>query len=658
MIIRKRPVPFAGLLVLSVLVLAVASMAVPADGKTGRQWEPVEWSFENPSYSGNPYDLVAKASLKHQPSGEVIATELFYDGGKTWKLRFTGTKPGKWKFVTKSKDPDLHHLGGEVSIEPNPGVAGFMTAYGNRWGRLGLDEAFVPQFVGYPAPKYYYRKPGRIDADIETWFGEHGFNGLQTFCACSFFDMDKFRYSEILSSDPNPDPRTFEALELLITKVHAAGGVVHIWAWGDEQRKMTPVKWGINGPVDRRLQRYICARLGPLPGWSMCYGWDLQEWARAKHLAPWHKYMHDHLGWFHFLGGRSPEMTQIYDGLDYSSYQKHRPTYDTYVEAIEQRHPGKPSFLEDRFRVRVNVYPKKDYDLDMTRRGLWASTLAGGAANIWAYLIDPPEDGRSRVYPNKDQLLTYARFWRDRFTKEMVRRNSLTNGVCLTVPGKLYVFYKEDCDAIRMDLVGMVGPLPAVAVDAKAGYEEIPLGLLKPDHACVFQAPRRSDWAVAVGGPKPAAPPQIDLGLLDAEAGVLRVQMANGDTIAVDKGGKKCRRNEDSADDTYVYFNVLGSFAYQGSRPELYILIEYYDEGTGKLRLQYDAAGDAKYEDGGSIELANTRVWKQYQFHIKDAYFGNRQNGGADFRIAAGGHHAFWLNTIKVADFDLLTAGK
>jgi len=112
MIIRKRPVPFAGLLVLSVLVLAVASMAVPADGKTGRQWEPVEWSFENPSYSGNPYDLVAKASLKHQPSGEVIATELFYDGGKTWKLRFTGTKPGKWKFVTKSKDPDLHHLGG------------------------------------------------------------------------------------------------------------------------------------------------------------------------------------------------------------------------------------------------------------------------------------------------------------------------------------------------------------------------------------------------------------------------------------------------------------------------------------------------------------------------------------------------------------------
>ena len=28
-------------------------------------------------------------------------------------------------------------------------------------------------------------------------------------------------------------------MELLITKVNAAGGVVHFWMWGDEQRKMT-----------------------------------------------------------------------------------------------------------------------------------------------------------------------------------------------------------------------------------------------------------------------------------------------------------------------------------------------------------------------------------------------------------------------------------
>jgi len=149
----------------------------------------------------------------------------------------------------------------------------------------------------------------------------------------STVDFDKSRSSEISSPSPNPDPRTFEALELLIRKVNAAGGVVHIWTWGDEQRKMTPKKWGINGQADRRLQRYICARLGPLPGWSMSYGFDLQEWVNQNDLRKWHEYMHRHLGWFHFLGGRAPDLTQIYDGLDYSSYQQHRPDYDVYVIA-------------------------------------------------------------------------------------------------------------------------------------------------------------------------------------------------------------------------------------------------------------------------------------------------------------------------------------
>jgi len=51
----------------------------------------------------------------------------------------------------------------------------------------------------------------------------------------------------------------------------AGWGAHPLWAWGDEQRRMTPKRWGINGKVDRRLQRYICARLGPLPGWSIAF---------------------------------------------------------------------------------------------------------------------------------------------------------------------------------------------------------------------------------------------------------------------------------------------------------------------------------------------------------------------------------------------------
>ena len=396
-------------------------------------FEPIDWTFSNPSYSVNPYDVVATATFTHAAEDNIV-TQLYYDGGDNWKLRFTGTAVGQWSFSTSSTDSDLNGLTGSVMVTDNPGVPGFTTKYagGNRWGRTGVNQAYVPQFAMYSTPYHYYNNPGLVDQGIETFFGDHGFNGLHTGVACRWFDINQTDYDGIPSMDPNPDPRTFEALELLIGKVHAAGGVVHIWQWGDEQRHQTPVKWGINRAVDRRLQRYICARLGPLPGWSMGYGFDLQEWVTADDLEVWHNYMQAHLGWSHYLGARSPDMTQIYDGLDYSSYQQWRPTYDTYVQGIEQLHPGKPTFFEDRFRVRENVYPEKDYDLDMTRRGLWHSTMAGGAANIWGYMIDPPADGSSGVYPNKHELLTYSRFFRmmsaigsDRFTKDMVRDLSL-----------------------------------------------------------------------------------------------------------------------------------------------------------------------------------------------------------------------------------------
>lgn len=483
---------------LSLMMIVMGSGVLPASTlKEAKLWEMISWDFPNATYEGNPFDLVARAIFTHTPSGRIIETELFYSGGDTWTMRFTGTLEGLWKYTTTSDDPELNGLTGQMRIGPNPGVPGFITRYGSKWGRTGIDQAFVPQYVMYCDLPQFHQNPQRIDADIQEFFVGHGFNGFHIGVMCRWFDFDKQRSDEIASESPNPDPRTFEALELLIRKVHSAGGVVHIWAWGDEQRRMTPRRWGLNGHVDRRLQRYICARLGPLPGWSMSYGFDLQEWAGEDNLRRWHQYMHEHLGWFHFLGGRAPDLTQIYSGLDYSSYQQHRPEYNLYAKAIDQ-YADKPTFLEDRFRVRKNVYPDKDYDFDMTRRGLWHSTMAGGAANIWGNLLDPRPDGMSHPYPNKAQILTWSRFWKDRFRKESVRDNSLTDGVCLKVPGKLLVFYKENTDSIAMDLSELGSAIEGIVVDTCGDYREIALGDLQAKPGQIFKASHRSDWAVAV----------------------------------------------------------------------------------------------------------------------------------------------------------------
>lgn len=469
--------------------------------RNGTQWTPfLEWSLNNPNYSGNPFDLLASATFVHAESGETRTTEMFYAGGSEWRFRFTGTRSGLWTFTTKSADPELNGKQGKVRIEPNPGVHGFVESNGNKWIRTGTNQAFVPQLVIYSEPAYFYNNPKKIDADIQTFIVEHGFNGFHVPVFCHWFELGAPQCNKINRSDPNPDPRTFEALEQLITRVHAAGGVVHLWAWGDDSRGENPKRWKLNGTQDQRVLRYIAARLGPLPGWTMGYGYDLFEWVDGKQLTTWHAYLQARMGWSHPLGARATKNTleQISEAMDYAAYEQHRPDYDTYVATIERR-PNKPAFSEDRFRIR-DEGREKDYTPDDTRRGLWRSTMAGGVANIWGNLLDGGSHERgSAPYPNKAQIRSYADFFKTRFVVDLARCNELSDGVCLKRPtNQHYLFYREDAASIRFDLTAMRGSQRVVAVDTLRPYAEIVVGTLAPGKH-TWQAPYPSDWALAVG---------------------------------------------------------------------------------------------------------------------------------------------------------------
>ncbi len=505
-------------------------------------WECLEWSLTNADYAGNPYDLVATVTFTHQESGEQITTEMFFDGDNSWKFRFTGTKTGKWTFATSCSVPALDDHSGTITVNPNPDLNahGFVTNFRSKWIWSGANEAFVPQLVMYKTPDKYYDKLQIIDEDIRVFLVEHGFNGFHTQVECRWFDINKPEQPGH-SDDPNPDRRTFEALELLITRVHESGGYVHIWAWGKPNLNSVQTRWGVNGEVDKRLQRYIAARLGPIPGWGMSYGIDLNLWYQkgpygghdlndGKALEEWHDYMQDHMGWKHFLGARwldtrvpKPKKTiGHFSGVfEYSSYQRHRISYDEYVDCIDYL-PDKPSFEEDRFRIRNSPpqFVAKDYNSDHTRRGLWHSTMAGGVANIWGNLVrddgsDQPSEGGSRPYSIKEQIKTYSTFFFDkkRFRKDLTRNNTLTDyqcgvriegdsgdlNVCLaSTSSKRYIFYKENATSIRMNLYGMLEPQPAVAVDTKKAYSEIDIGILNPENQ-TWDAPYQSDWAIAVG---------------------------------------------------------------------------------------------------------------------------------------------------------------
>lgn len=528
----------AGLLVVAGLALVVSRFGggparagpcppavSPGDGvlalreQTGTLWAPyLEWTLENPSYSGNPFDLMAEATFIHSESGEIRRTGMFYAGERNWKFRFTGTRTGWWTFSTCSEDPDLDGHHGRALITPNPDsrIKGFLVSHGNKFARqVGEGDELEPVLLniwqgGFPnGVNAWYGSPDLhdlLDHGIDDYLWKHGMTALYSGSIGNrWFDLEARAWDEHESE--NPDPRTFETLESTITHLHSRGVHLHIWKWGDEDRRLTPIGvGGINGIPDRRLQRYIAARLGPLPGWSMSYGFDLgdRNWldGDTRHMKAWAKYLNDHMGWTHLLFTRGYAPSDV-SGVSYSSNgpgsragdlqtSPNGPASYEEVAGHLDSDPDRPHLFEERFIYLREFADGPPWTMERTRRVLWWNSMAGGAGAIWGVWDGP-------LPPNPEQMRTHARFWEDRLRLDMRRANHLTDGYALVSPSEAAgVFYREAASSVRMDLSEMEHPASAVAVDTRSAYEEISLGRLSPrEH--VWTAPYESDWVLAVG---------------------------------------------------------------------------------------------------------------------------------------------------------------
>ncbi len=502
----------------------------------------MEWSIDHPAVQGNPFDLSARAVFWHEDSGTQITTSLFFDEGDQFKFRFTGTETGKWSVRTHSQDPVLDGWSGEVRIRrnPNPEANGFIKAINGKWGWQGSGRVFIPQYVMAQHPTVFLKGDGQVDtaallAYIQEFVVQHGFTGFHIPMAGRWFEGE------------NPDPRVYCALEFIIREVHARGGAIHMWFWGcdpcREQSGPESIAGGHMSAMDRRNLRYFAARLGPIPGWSMGYGYDLENgWMRPEALDAWKHFLESHMGFDHLLGGRvgydhvgltrtnprppippidayhnSPiaDKYMAWLGGDYMGYTGYRPLYPRYKEVI-QHHPEKPSFEEDRFRIRqVENWGFKDYTPELTRRGMWHSAMAGGVANIWGNMLphNSPNSLGSSTYDNREiqvaegeelvvdmkhQIKTYSLFFQNRFLPDMVSFFDGPEMRLIVLEGGHALIYREDTDIIRLDTRLLKGAQPAVAVDTRKPYRERVIGMLTPGKH-TWTAPHRSDWAVAVG---------------------------------------------------------------------------------------------------------------------------------------------------------------
>ena len=491
---------------------ATTGFSVNCEGSFGERnavlWEYEEWSLQNASYSGNPFDVIATVTFEHQGSSKSHTTEMFYDGDDTWKFRFTGTRTGTWTFTTSSDDPELDGHSGTVDVADNTSsqTGGFLKTQGNKFGRqvdgVGTLDPVVWTVYNDAGNTTFtggadYRKMSNwTESNIRSFASRAktlGMNHIFLTLYNQVFVEDAFSYNDHNKS--NPGLSEFQTIENVIGWARDEGVNVHFWMWGDEStRGWTPVglEGGINGTVDQRLQRYIAARLGPIPGWTMGYGFDLYEWVSNSELEVWASNMHDHAGWPHMLMARKKDVNLT--NTDVKSEGKLGP--DTFSEAISKLEPDKPYVEEERFYYNRTFGfggESQTYDMDFTMELIWRLGMAEGSGAIWG------SSKAGNQYPNPEWLKTFGTFFENYLRFDMSANEALSDGIGMnSASNEHYVFFKQETSSIQVDLSGMNGSQPVVAIDTRAPYQEVDLGTLDPTNQTI-DLPHSSDWAIAVG---------------------------------------------------------------------------------------------------------------------------------------------------------------
>lgn len=464
---------------------------------------PAEWRFDIPAW----------VEFEHAESGEVRRTRFFSLAAGRVAFRFTGTRTGTWHYRTESELIALHGHRGSIDVVPqqNPARKGFLTQQRGEWQiadfrgkprpyrfHVYMDGVEFPTHspAGTPQKLYDFEDPAHFENYLDR-AQSLGFPAI--FVHVGEPDL----WMQRSDSGWEPNLRTFELLERMLEAAGARGVQIHLWKWKDQQRKATPLVWpgGINGPVDKQLQRYIAARLGPLPGWSLSYGFDLFEWVEEAPLNKWADFLDAEMGWPHALGARGHEFPAgklrmaSYDGFARSvglttSYAG--PT--GYREILEdrQKHADQPLVYEER-----HTYQRPDHQLDMngTRRLLWWTQMAGGAGLILGYYPEDIPAYAGYPYPRAEQLRAFGRFWTRHAQLHSEPCPETAQAYALCGAGKR-ILYKQNAKRIRFDTAGLPQRFQAEALDTVNGTR-LNLGWLTRGDI-EFTAPRRSDWALAL----------------------------------------------------------------------------------------------------------------------------------------------------------------
>jgi hypothetical protein len=451
----------------------------------------------------NPFRVRLTATFTDKAGRQIRNLPGFYDGGKTWKIRFCPTTMGEWTGRTRSDDPAMDdiELPAVVCVpNRNPNVRGLvsldphhrhrlMWADGTPYVPLGFELDWLAAFhqrLGQPKGKPVDPKKDRFTPALDLLV-KRGFNYLvsNVYAYSRFSDpSEPYAYTPpdlypFGGANEAPDHsvlnvKFFQDFDQAIAAAHRRGIVVDLMI----QVQNKAVKWPARFSADDDAYwRYVLARY-------QAYGniiWDVsKESFNLARAAPAQGYVfnriemirrHDAYG--HIVTAHDPEIhsqgrnSPVDDVCDLVSDQIHLYTGYSDAEVVEAartynreairrfRLADKP-YVNIEFGYERGVEPIKTIDNNGCRPGkdllIWSYALyAGGAYANYYYNNTSWNLVKFSPEPKSWKQFRYLRDWLDMMDlAPMAPDNEFArHGMCLAEPGRqYYVFLPEGGDEV------------------------------------------------------------------------------------------------------------------------------------------------------------------------------------------------------------------
>lgn len=265
-------------LCLSLFLVDRVSSGQPARVEAGAatvvaQWTRFEAQFTSAAdYPNAVQDLQVVVDFR-SPSGEIHTTAAFWDGGRTWKVRFSPEETGAWTYRTRSSKESESGLHGQIGSFLCRPYRGTNLLYRHGALRVSADRRYLTH--ADKTPFFWLADTawnGPVKADARSWETyltdrvAKGFNVVQ-------FVATQWR-SAAGNADARPafygrekiaiDPAFYQWMDERVDAMNRRGVVaspVLVWAIGGATAMLNP---GQSLPDDQIivLARYMVARYG------------------------------------------------------------------------------------------------------------------------------------------------------------------------------------------------------------------------------------------------------------------------------------------------------------------------------------------------------------------------------------------------------------